>query len=259
LFSKLVDKAKDRAGFQFMAEQSFYQWLLNARPRSYASNIYTRMVTKLEEHDDRFHVVHDAVTRQHRGWALVDQGAPAMFAGADRELVAAAMAAGDIQLTLYKPDSKNLDPLVGSDELMRFCEVVMRALGAAATPELLMRALAVRVDLAEIEPDSIDEMGEAGQEVAASADDVDETIDLRTMAINVIAQIINPRWAEVIVAIERRGEAGKDVAARLGVSAATVTSDRKNVVLLVTRSAENHDASRLLKEVVDLLYEASDG
>lgn len=257
---KLVDKAKDRAGFQFMAEQSFYQWLLNARPRSYASNIYKRMVTKLEEQADRFHVVHDAARRQHRGWAVVDQGAPAMFGGSDRELVAAAMAAGSIQLTLYKPGSKNLDPLVGSDELMRFCEVVMCALQAAVTPEILMRALAMRVDLAEIDPDSIDEMGEAGGMLAAAADDVDEALDLRSMAINVITQLTNPRWAEVIVATERRGEAGKDVAARLGVSAATVTSDRRNVVLLVTQSAENHDAaSTLLKEVVDLLYEASDG
>jgi hypothetical protein len=258
---KLVDKAKDVSGFQFMAEQSFYQWLLNARPRSYSSNIYRRMVNKLEEQTDRFLLIRDAKRSQHRGWALVDQGAPAMFAGSDRELAAAAMTAGDIELKLWKPDSKNLDPLVGSDELMRFCEVVMRALDAAVTPEILMRALAMRVDLAEVDPDSIDEMGELGEEISAPTDiDIDEALDLRSAAINVITQITNPRWTEVIVATERRGEAGKDVAERLGVSPATVASDRKNVILLVARFAENLDAaSRLLKEVVDLLYEASDG
>lgn len=257
---KMVDKAKDRAGFQFMAEQNFYQWLLNARPRSYASNIYKRMVTKLEERTDRFRIVHPAARRQHRGWALVDQGAPAMFAGSDRDLIAAAMAAGDIELKLYRADSTNLDPLVGSDELMRFCEIVIRTLGAAVTPEILMRALAMRVDLAEIDPDSIEAMSEGGEEVAAATADVDESIDLKSMAISVIVEITNPRWAEVIVATERCGETGKDVAARLGVSAATVTSDRKNVVRMVTQRAENRDAaSRLLKKVVDLLYEASDG
>lgn len=256
---KLLDKAKDVAGFQFMAEQNFYQWLLNARPRSYAANIYRRMVEKLEQNSDRFRVVHDAKTRQHRGWALVAQGAPAMFAGSDRELTAAAMAAGEITLKIWSADSKNLDPLVGSDELLRFCEVVLRALDAAATPEMLMRALATRVDLAEVNPASLDEMLDTGEEIADAGLDVDETLDMRAMAINVIAQITNFRQAEVIVATERRGESGKDVAARLGVSPATITSDRKTVILLVTRFAENVDvASRLLKEVVDLLYEACD-
>ena len=257
---KLLDKAKDVSGFQFMAEQNFYQWLLNARPRSYSSNIYRRMVEKLEERSDRFHVVHDAKKRQHRGWALVAQGAPEMFAGSDRELTAAAMAAGDITLTIWSAGSKNLDPLVGSDELVRFCEVVMRALNAAVTPEILMRALAKRVDLADVAPESIDELAETGEEIADVGFDVDETLDLRPTAMNVIAQITSPRQAEVLVATERRGEAGKDVAARLGVSPATVASDRKAVILKVARFAESPDAaSRLLKEVVDLLYEASDG
>lgn len=257
---KLLDKAKDVSGFQFMAEQNFYQWLLNARPRSYSSNIYRRMVDKLEEYPDRFHVVRDATKRQHRGWALVAQGAPEMFAGSDRELTAAAMAAGDITLTIWSVGSKNLDPLVGSDELMRFCEVVMRALDAAVTPEILMRALAARVDLADVAAESIDEMTETGEEIADVGFDVDEGLDLRPTAVNVIAQVTSPRQAEVIVATERRGEAGKDVAARLGLSPATVASDRKAVILLVARFAENPDAaSRLLKEVVDLLYEESDG
>lgn len=257
---KLLDKAKDVSGFQFMAEQSLYQWLLDARPRSYSANIYRRMVEKLEEHSDRFHVAHEAKKRQHRGWALVEHGSPDMFAGSDRDLTAAAMAAGEITLTIWSPGSKHLDPLVGSDELMRFCEAVMRALGAAVTPEVLMRALATRVDLGDVESKSIDEMAETGDEIADAEVDVDEALDLRATAINVIAQITNPRQAEVIVATERRGESGKDAAARLGVSPATVAADRKAVILLVTRFAENRDAaSRLLKEVVDLLYEASDG
>jgi hypothetical protein len=257
---KLLDTAKDVAGFQFMAEQNFYQWLLNARPRSYASNIYRRMVEKLAQHRDRFHVVHDSKKRQHRGWALVDQGKLEMFAGSDRELAAAAMAAGEIPVVRWSPNSKNLDPLISSKELMRFCEVVMRTLGGGLTPEMLMRALASRLDLADIEAQSIEEMAETGDEVPDDDVDVDEQLDLRPMAINVIAQITNPRHAEVIVATERRGESGKDVAERLGVSPATVTADRKAVILLVTGFAENHDAaSRLLKEVVDLLYEVSDG
>jgi DNA-binding NarL/FixJ family response regulator len=103
-------------------------------------------------------------------------------------------------------------------------------------------------------------MAAAGHEPPDDEVDVDEHLDLRPAAINVIAQITNPRRAEVIVATERRGEAGKDVAARLGVSPATVTSDRRAVILLVTKVAENLDAaSKLLKEVVDLLYEATDG
>jgi hypothetical protein len=257
---KLLDKAKDVAGFQFMAEQNFYQWLLNARPRSYASNLYRRMVEKLAADPHRFHVVHEANKRQHRGWALVEQGTPAMFAGSDRELTAAAMAAGEIPVVRWSPDSKNLDPLISSNELMRFCEVVMRTLQAGVTAEMLMRALATRLDLADAAPQSLEELADAGEEVPDEDVDVDEELDLRPMAINVIARITNPRQAEVIVATERRGEAGKDVAERLGVSPATVTADRKAVILLVIGFAENRGAaSRLLKEVVDLLYEACDG
>jgi DNA-binding NarL/FixJ family response regulator len=257
---KLLDRAADARGLRAMAEQNFYQWLLNARPRSYAQNIYRRMVDKLAENPDRFHVVHEARRRQHEGWALVEQGSPPMFAGTDDDLKAAASAAGHIPLVRYSPDAKKLDPLVDTPELMRFCEVVIRQTAAAHTPETLMRALATRVELAPVDPDSIDELADAGQELGAEEVDVDESIDLHDTAIAVIAQITNPRVAEVIVATERRGEQGKNVAERLGVSPATVASDRKAVILLCTRFAEDLDAAaRLLKEVVDLLYEGADG
>ena len=54
---------------------------------------------------------------------------------------------GDITVIRWSSSSKNLDPLIGSEELMDFCAVVMRTLDAALTPEMLMRALAVRLDL----------------------------------------------------------------------------------------------------------------
>lgn len=257
---KLLDRAADARGLRAMAEQNFYQWLLNARPRSYSQNIYRRMVDKLGENSDRFHVVHHAQRRQHQGWALVEQGSPPLFAGTDDDLKAAATAAGHISLVRYSPNAKKLDPLVSTPELMRFCEVVMRQTAAAHTPETLLRALATRLELAPVHADSIEELAEAGSELGAEEVDVDESIDLRDTAIAVIAQILNPRVAEVIVATERRGEQGKDLAERLGVSPATVASDRKAVILLCTRFAENLDAAaRLLKEVVDLLYEGADG
>jgi hypothetical protein len=146
---KLLDKSADACGFAAMAEQNFYHWLLNARPRSHASNIYRRMVDQLAADPARFHVVHDAARRQHKGWAPVEQGSPAMFAGSDRQLTAAAMAFGDIAVIRWSPDSKNLDPVVSSQQLMDFCESVMRTLAAALTPEMLMRALCTRLDLTE--------------------------------------------------------------------------------------------------------------
>jgi DNA-binding NarL/FixJ family response regulator len=250
----LLDRARSPAAFGSMARRSFYHWLLSTRPRSEASNIYSRLVAALEDHPEQFRVAVEASERQHRWWALADDQDAVPFAGDDRNLAAAAMAAGELAIVRYSTSSR-LSPVISSAQLLRYCQAVMAALSAALTPALLMRALATRVDLGDVRDVALEEGRVTHEDVLG---DPAGQLELRESALAVLGQL-TPRQAEILLATERGDETGAQLAQRLECSPATISNEQRRVGNLIDQlTADDAERTSLLKKLVDLLYEGSD-
>jgi hypothetical protein len=252
----LLDKARTPGAFFSMAKRNFYHWLLDSRPRSEASNIYRRLVNGLRDATDRFSLVVEAAERQNHQWALVRQPGAEPFAGTDRELAAAAFAAGDLPIVRWT--SERLSPVVHTETVLDFAETLMEVLSAALTPIQIMRALGTRVDLDQIDAVALEAMAEAGQEPGEADPQPVEAEHLDAVA-EVFVNALTRRQAEALLSMQDDGESGEALAERWGCSASTITNEKRRVMNFIERFVESdEERTMMLKKAVDLLYEATD-
>jgi DNA-binding CsgD family transcriptional regulator len=239
----LLDKAWSPAAFRRLAQASLYQYVLSARSRSQSQNIYSRLLTVLEQ-DDRFRIARDAARRADQYFTLSETPAVGLFDENERLLSAAAFAAGDLAVLRYSPEAKRLSPAIASGELARFAASVMTHLDAGMTPPQIMRALAVRMDLetgheVTVEPGTIE---------TAREQTIADRVALRQAALSALAGMTS-RQAEIL-ARTARGETGQSIAEQLKISPATVHYEQRRVAALIDQFADNDDERIAVIEVL---------
>jgi hypothetical protein len=244
----LLDRARTPGAFRRLAERSLRQHLLAAQDRSQTYNLYKRLVALLDE-SERFVIVTDTHHPPHRWYALAGAGTEP-WSGSDRALAAKAWALGDFTVIRYRARAAKLSPVLAADELERFAVGLFERLDAALTPALVMRALALRFGLADVDVDALtDDRPDLEPAVAAQQDE----LFLRDTARQVLAEL-SARQAAVL-----RGTVAEQpvatMASELGCAAGTIVNEQRRIGELVTRfSADDDERGQLLNIVADLLY-----
>jgi DNA-binding CsgD family transcriptional regulator len=248
----LLDRARTPGAFRRLAERSLRQHLVAAQDRNQRHNLFKRLVSLLDD-GDRFTLVVQAARAQDRWYALPAAGADP-WSGSERELAAAAWSLGDFALIRYRAGATKLSPVLGAEELERFVAGLVERLDAAVTPAFLMRALALRFGLGDVEVESL-QAGVSGSEPGVAGEE--DEILLRDTARQVLAEL-SQRQAAVLRATVA-GQPVAEMAAQLGCSAGTIVNEQRRVGEVVTRfSADDGERDRLLNIVADLLYWTDD-
>ena len=249
----LLDRARTPIGLRRLAERSLRHHLISTKDRSQATNLYRRLVGLLEE-STRFRLLSPAQRPQDRWYA--DADAPAdvpTWAGDDRLLIAHAWALGDFVVIRYKAAANKLSPVLDLGELERFAHGLLARVRAALTPGLMMRALAARFDLGEVELVAHEEDSPSGPSTPAPQ----EGVLLRDLA-RAISVELSGRQREIL----RRSESDSvaEMATAVGISVGTVVNEQRRIGKLVARLTENESERDLvLNMIVDLAYEDDDG
>jgi hypothetical protein len=248
----LLDRARAPGGLRRLAERSLRHHLISTKDRGQAHNLYRRVIAMLTE-STAFRLVQDAQRPQDRWFALVNAPADVgLWTGDERLLIANAWALGDFTVIRYKAAANKLSPVLELGELERFTRGLIERAGAALTPGLIMRALAARFDLGEVELVPHEEESSA----AAPTRPPDDEVLLRDLARAIVGEL-SVRQFEILRRTET--ETVAEMAAAAGCSVGTVVNEQRRVAELLARLTENDDErDRVLNMIVDLAYEDDD-
>ena len=248
----LLDGASTVGGLRRLAERSLRQYLINARDRSQAGNLYRRLVALLED-GARFRLVLNANRAQDRWYAVRDApGDMRPWAGDERSLLAHGWALGDFVVIRYKAGAAKLSPVLDAGELERFVDGLLGRVHGALTAALIMRVLSVRFDLGEVELEPGDEV-----EFEAHAETPEAAVLLDDTARAVLAGL-TARQRAILTRSGSEGVAA--IALELGCAAGTVINEQRRIADVVTRLTEDpSERDRVLNIAVDLVYEEDDG
>lgn len=132
----------------------FRQFIASRKARSEYFNLYKRLEKGLLE-DSRFRK-HPMSRAQQSFWGLNDW--PEKTIAQDRTQVLEAMFDVPLPpLVRYRPDSKKLSPLLGTQDLLQFIADCLKRLNAFVGFQLLMECLRYRLDLLDYDLVSLDE------------------------------------------------------------------------------------------------------
>jgi hypothetical protein len=251
----LLDRSNSVGSFRRLCERSLRQHILNSQDRSQARNLFRRLVGTLEE-DGSFMLVRDAARPQDRWYSLSNDVASQEFSGEDTVLIAHGWAIGDLTIVRYRAGARKLSPVLDGAELTRFTAGLMERVACSLTPNLIMRALAARLDLGEVRVEALDE----APEPAAPRDRlpaIDEQLALRETALAVLGELTS---RQVLVFQGTAEELTvSEIASACRCSVGTVVNERRRIAALVSRVSENDvERDQLLNILGDLVYSDTD-
>jgi DNA-binding CsgD family transcriptional regulator len=231
-----------------LAERSLRQFLLNARGRSEAQNLYGRVREQLAQ-DQRIRRFIESPRSQNAWWGLSDWDQPPAFNDDQRSLNRAAWSIEDLTVIRYASDARKLSPMLDRDELNRFLHSLFQELQAMLTLTHIMSALRERLALDY-------QRGAVSIDVApepAGSEDTATELALRQTALLVISELTS-RQAKVLLQTSQ-GRPLAAIAQKLGCSAATALNEQRRIATAIRRlSADQEEQGRVLNVVTDLLY-----
>lgn len=247
----LLDRAPDMPALRRLAERSLRQHVLNRHDRTQARNLFARLVPLLDGDKATYRLVQDASRPQDRWYALATSADAQPWAGPERVLVAHAWALGDFSVIRYRAAATKLSPVLDAAELKRFTIGLLQRTGSALTPALIIRVLATRFALGEVEFAPVDD----AMPPPSAAPSPDAEVLLRDTARALLLDL-TPRQAAIL---KRSGDKVADIATAVGCSAGTVVNEQRRIGTLIARaSGDDAERASLLNFMVDLLYVTCD-
>lgn len=250
----LLDRAASLEGLGALAGRSMRQHLLNRADRSQSRNLFTRVVATLR--DSALFVEVRAAARAGDTWFALapprGRGLEArLWADGDRLLRAHAWAIGDLVVIRYKAAASKLSPVLDRGELERFIVELATRAEAALTADLLMRALAARLDLG---PTSTLDLEEVPAPVSAEPT-IDQRLAIEETGRAVLASL-TPRQRVILARVD---DPVAELAESLGCAVGTVVNERRRIGVAITRLTEgDEERDAVLNAVADLLYAVDD-
>lgn len=247
----LLEEAATSSAFARLAEAALRRHAISRRERSQAANLFDRLRAMLPE-DEQLALMHDAARDQDTAWGLRswDEVRP-VWTGDDKALASAAWSLGHFDTITFKADAKKLSHLLEVDELRRFVHGLLEAVRASLTLTQIVRALELRFDLGPVALVELDER----TEVAPPGElPVEDEATARRAAIAVLAEL-TPRQGGVL-RLQLGRTPMRDIAAELGVSLGTVSSEWGKVTTVMRRISDAEDAhhAALLNVLRDVLF-----
>lgn len=245
----LLQQSNTAGAMARSAEAYLRRHLINRLERNYASNLYARLRDLLPE-DGTFKVLIAAQREQDQLWTLagVEQVAP--WQGSEDELVSLAWSLGEFQTIRYRDDARKLSPVLEREELLRFVEQLLQAAGAGLTLSQIVRVLVRRFDL---EPATVESLGEEADELATPSTVVEE-VEAAVVARAALAEL-TPRHVDVLREW-LRGLSVRATADALHLSNGTVANERAAISAVLSRmsDADRDSRAQLLNALRDLLF-----
>lgn len=244
----MVARAGSPAVLHALAERSVRQFLLNARERTVAQNLYGRVRERFND-DAAFRCFIDSSRAQDMWWGLSSWEDRAPFNGDERLLARAAWSVADLVIIRYAASARKLSPLLDRAELKRFLEGLLGELQALLTIAHVMDALRQRLAISEQNIVSIDLVSEQ-----FATDASVKEFALRETALLVIAEL-SARQVRVLLETAQ-GRPLADIGRTLGCAAGTVLNEQSRIASVLRRfSGDDEERDDLLKIVTDLLYQ----
>lgn len=245
----LLQQSNTSAALARSAEAYLRRHLINRLERSYASNLYGRLRDLLPE-EPGLAVLIAAEREQDQVWELADAGDVASWQGSEDELVSIAWSLGEFETIRYRDEAKKLSPVLERGELLRFISGLLEAAAAGLTLGQMVRVLVRRFDL---EPATIESLGEEAEQIAGE-DDVIDQVERATLARAAVAEL-----SERQVKVLRewlRPLAVREIADRLEISVGTVSNEQAAIGIILSRMSDPDGDSRaqLLNGLRDLLF-----
>jgi hypothetical protein len=231
------------------AEAYLRRHLINRLERTYATNLYGRLRDLLPQ-EAEFEVAVTAQREQDQVWKLAAQGEIAPWQGDEDLLVSLAWGLGEFETVRYREDAKKLSPVLERDELLRFVCGLLEVAQAGLTLGQLVRVLVRRFDL---EPATVESLGEEADEVASPAVVIDE-VEATQLARAALAELSEP---QVEVLREwLRGLSVREIADGSGRSTGAVSAEQASIRGVLSRMSDPDGDSRaqLLNGLRDLLF-----
>lgn len=250
----LLDRVSSKSGLRGLVERSLRQHLLNTADRSQARNVFARVVELLRDRH-RYVVVRDSSRASDTWFALAPPGGPGLqaplWSGGQRELAGWAWDVGDLHVIRYRASAAKLSPVLDTPELERFVTGMLERADAALTPQLLMAALAARVDLGEPQVHELDDA-----RATPSREPSPEAQVIIGATAHAVVDELSTRQRQVLL---RADEPVASVARGLSCSVGTVVNERRRIGTLIARhSGDDEERETLLNAVLDRLYLSDD-
>lgn len=250
---ELLDRSPDLQAFRRLSERSLRQFLINARDRSQAGNLYARLVRLLRETPSAYRLVQDASRPQDRWFGLAGTSSDTLWSQPERTLIAHAWALGDFTVIRYRAGAAKLSPVLDSEALEEFVTGLLTRTDSALTPRLIMTALSARFALGEVEVGSLD--AEVVPPAAQSSSPPEEVLQRETA--RYVREALTERQAAILV---RSEDTVADIAVAVGCSAGTVVNEQRRIGILVAEATgDGRERDAVLNEIVDVLYSEDDG
>jgi hypothetical protein len=243
------DRCESPRALSRYLEQSLRNWLVARSRRATGPRLLERAGELFADPAQGFVLVANAHAPAERWWGLAEWPAdPALYAGDDETVVAAAWALGDFALLRY-PSSERSDPVLSTPDLHRFLRGLLEQLERALSGRHFNVALRGRFSYAYARPSvELTELFELTDgESAEHAFEVDEAARLALVALSA---------RQLRVLRERPHSTLEDLAANLGVSRGTVDNEYRRAVLKVRESTiSDEHFGQVLEKVLEMASE----
>lgn len=223
------DHASAPRPFFLSLERSFRHYLENERERGEIDNLLGRAGGLLRD-DDRFREWVPQARPSDSWWGLPGWTDPNPYQGSEDALLREAWAVGEVRLFRYSHSVERASPVLATDELGRFLQILFERVGALLTLRLLAVVFRRRFDLNE--PTTL-EIGEEEVERLPAQEENSEEVEALAAALAVAAEL-TPRQAEVLLR-KGRGASLDAIGQALGTSRGTVDNELKRAGVSIDR------------------------
>lgn len=245
----MLASARTSGGLRALLVRSLRQHLINARRRTSATNLYTRLLKRLAE-SDRVHLVTDPGTPPQRGWALNPLLTEPAAGDVIEILSATARLTSDEDwgVVRYGPASLKSSPILRTPQLDAF---IIRMLGAAdgyVTTSELFAVLTNRFGLANPRSD-----WHAATDATNPAT-VDDEVANHLVAISVVARLSVDELT-ILRALDDQQNDFTRAADELSVPLSDVEKALEHKCYLIAEYAESYEeAADIARRVDESLY-----
>ncbi len=238
------DHASAARPFVRSLERNLRHYLQNERDRGEIDNLLDR-TAHLFAADDRFREW--LPQRGQSSWGLDGDERPEPFGGSDDELVALAWSVGDVVLWRYSSSVSRASPILATQELGRFLELLFKAAGALLTLGHL--AIVFRRRFGLDEPSELPLLTEH-DDVAVAEESIRDEEGLRAVAIAVLEELTE-RQVEVV--LRKLDQSLEQIAEQLGISRGTVDNELRRAGETIERHAADFNREEILEKLLNVL------
>jgi DNA-directed RNA polymerase specialized sigma24 family protein len=253
----MIDKAESVRGLRAMLAEDLQQYANEERRGDLDARLFKRLKDLLPSRPEHFKVLFAADAPGSNYWTLADRPALAVFSGSDAELVSHVFATA-LRTLPENPMATKGTQFLTAPELERYAYETLDRTARALSLDQLTRGLVLAYglrptftelpdesllgdDLREDEPEGIRRVTEPGL-----PDEQESTSAQEFLA------ALNPRQVEVLRGLHVETKQ-TETAARLGCSAATISSEVKAIRTALMKWPEREEQLQVLRQTNDLL------